>query len=147
MVCAVVGPECCVCLCVQAFILSGLLRPFFVEVLVIMIHPLPFVNYIVHVWGLDTYCAYSSDGPLSLFPCSSLPPFHPSPLPSSSLPLLCITHCPLSTSPSFPLALLPAPPTPLPLPCSLRRPLRIPLSPTHAKAISVEQVHLGIFCA
>merc|ERR1712216_511474 len=51
----------------QAFILSGLLRPFFLEVLVVMIHPLPFVNYIVHVWGLDTYCAYSSDGFVAVF--------------------------------------------------------------------------------
>ena len=51
----------------QAFLLSGLLRPFFMEVLVIMIHPLPFVNYIVHVWGLDTYCAYSSDAFITVF--------------------------------------------------------------------------------
>ena len=46
----------------QAFILSGLLRPFLIETAIILIHPLPFVNYIVHIWGLDTYCAYSSDG-------------------------------------------------------------------------------------
>jgi len=52
---------------IQAFLLSGLLRPFFMEVLVIMIHPLPFVNYIVHVWGLDTYCAYSSDAFITVF--------------------------------------------------------------------------------
>jgi hypothetical protein len=52
---------------IQAFLLSGLLRPFFLEVLVIMIHPLPFVNYIVHVWGLDTYCAYSSDAFIKVF--------------------------------------------------------------------------------
>ena len=29
---------------------------------VVLVHPLPFVNYIVHIWGLDTYSAYSSDG-------------------------------------------------------------------------------------
>jgi len=51
----------------QSFILSGLLRPFIVEVLVVMVHPLPFVNYIVHVWGLDTYCAYSSDAFITVF--------------------------------------------------------------------------------
>eukprot|EP00961_Rhodomonas_salina_P253647 3427879-Rhodomonas_salina.1 len=33
-----------------------------VETVIVLIHPLPFVNYIVHVWGLDTYCPYSSDG-------------------------------------------------------------------------------------
>ena len=32
-----------------------------------MVHPLPFVNYIVHVWGLDTYCAYSSDSFITVF--------------------------------------------------------------------------------
>jgi len=52
----------------QAFILSGLFKPFCFEVLVVMIHPLPFVNYMVHVWGLDTYCAYSSDGALPWCP-------------------------------------------------------------------------------
>jgi len=51
----------------QAFILSGLFKPFCIEVLVVMIHPLPFVNYMVHVWGLDTYCAYSSDGFIAVF--------------------------------------------------------------------------------
>jgi hypothetical protein len=38
-----------------------------VEVLIVMVHPLPFVNYIVHVWGLDTYCAYSSDAFITVF--------------------------------------------------------------------------------
>jgi hypothetical protein len=57
----------------QAFILSGLFKPFCFEVLVVMIHPLPFVNYMVHVWGLDTYCAYSSDGELTLSPSSLAP--------------------------------------------------------------------------
>ncbi|EKX43121.1 hypothetical protein GUITHDRAFT_110850 [Guillardia theta CCMP2712] len=51
----------------QAFILSGLLRPFLIETAIILIHPLPFVNYIVHIWGLDTYCAYSSDGFVTVF--------------------------------------------------------------------------------
>ena len=32
------------------------------QVCVVLVHPLPFVNYIVHIWGLDTYSAYSSDG-------------------------------------------------------------------------------------
>ena len=63
--------------CYQAFILSGLFKPFCFEVLVVMIHPLPFVNYMVHVWGLDTYCAYSSDGeltPPSFISCPLNPP-------------------------------------------------------------------------
>jgi hypothetical protein len=31
-------------------------------VTVLSLQPLPFVNYHVHVWGLDTYCSYASDG-------------------------------------------------------------------------------------
>jgi len=38
-----------------------------VETFVIVIQPLPFVNYHVHVWGLDTYCSYASDGFLAVF--------------------------------------------------------------------------------
>jgi len=51
----------------QAFVLSGLLWPFITEACIILVHPLPFVNYIVHIWGLDTYCAYSSDAFVSVF--------------------------------------------------------------------------------
>jgi hypothetical protein len=50
----------------QAFVLSGLLWPFVTESVIILVHPLPFVNYIVHIWGLDTYCAYSSDAVLTV---------------------------------------------------------------------------------
>lgn len=51
----------------DAFMLSGLSYPMAVETVIVLIHPLPFVNYIVHVWGLDTYCPYSSDGFIAVF--------------------------------------------------------------------------------
>lgn len=51
----------------QAFSSSGLLSSLILETAVIAIQPLPFVNYHVHVWGLDTYCSYASDGFLAVF--------------------------------------------------------------------------------
>jgi len=51
----------------EAFKSSGLLVPLIIETAIIAIQPLPFVNYHVHVWGLDTYCSYSSDGFLAVF--------------------------------------------------------------------------------
>jgi len=51
----------------EAFRASGLLSTLIVETIVIAIQPLPFVNYHVHVWGLDTYCSYASDGFLAVF--------------------------------------------------------------------------------
>jgi hypothetical protein len=51
----------------QAFSSSGLMSALLFETAIIAIQPLPFVNYHVHVWGLDTYCSYASDGFLAVF--------------------------------------------------------------------------------
>lgn len=46
---------------IQAFVLSGLLKPFLIDAVVCLIHPLPFVNYVITFESRGKFYFYSSD--------------------------------------------------------------------------------------